>query len=197
MQDRQGFLWFATEGGLNQYDGYQFTVYQHDTDNPGSLSANLIFTFFEDRDGILWIGTSAGLDRLIRSSGIFSHYPKDLTGSDSLNGIPVTAINQDQSGTLWVGTNGSGLNALDLTTNRITEYRHHPEDPRSLSNDFEQLKKAVYDHTFDVCNSLVAQGTPPDMVQIGNEINAGILWPDGKYDHMDNLAALLKKATRL
>jgi arabinogalactan endo-1,4-beta-galactosidase len=59
--------------------------------------------------------------------------------------------------------------------------------------DFEQLKKAVYEHTFDVCNSLVAQGTPPDMVQVGNEINAGMLWPDGDYNHFDNLAALLKE----
>jgi arabinogalactan endo-1,4-beta-galactosidase len=60
--------------------------------------------------------------------------------------------------------------------------------------DFEQLKKAVYDHTFDVCNSLVAQGTPPDMIQVGNEINAGMLWPDGHtYDppNWDNLAQLL------
>jgi arabinogalactan endo-1,4-beta-galactosidase len=61
------------------------------------------------------------------------------------------------------------------------------------NDDFDLLKKDVYDHTYEVCNSLVAQGTPPDMVQIGNEINAGILWPDGKYDHMDNLAALLKE----
>jgi arabinogalactan endo-1,4-beta-galactosidase len=59
--------------------------------------------------------------------------------------------------------------------------------------DFEQLKKAVYDHTYDICNSLVAQGTPPDMVQVGNEINAGMLWPDGDYNHFDNLAALLKE----
>jgi arabinogalactan endo-1,4-beta-galactosidase len=59
--------------------------------------------------------------------------------------------------------------------------------------DFEQLKKAVYQHTFDVCNSLVAQGTPPDMIQVGNEINAGMLWPDGNYEHMDNLAAMLKE----
>jgi len=59
--------------------------------------------------------------------------------------------------------------------------------------DFEQLKKALYDHTFDVCSSLVAQGTPPDMVQVGNEINAGMLWPDGDYNHFDNLAALLKE----
>ena len=62
--------------------------------------------------------------------------------------------------------------------------------------DFEQLKKAVYEHTLDVCNSLVAQGTPPDMVQVGNEINAGMLWPDGDYQHMDNLAALLKEGYR-
>jgi arabinogalactan endo-1,4-beta-galactosidase len=58
--------------------------------------------------------------------------------------------------------------------------------------DFEQLTRAVYDHTYDVCSSLVAQGTPPDMVQVGNEINAGMLWPDGDYNHFDNLAILLK-----
>jgi arabinogalactan endo-1,4-beta-galactosidase len=58
--------------------------------------------------------------------------------------------------------------------------------------DFEQLTQAVYDHTYDVCSSLVAQGTPPDMVQLGNEISAGMLWPDGDYNHFDNLAALLK-----
>ena len=60
--------------------------------------------------------------------------------------------------------------------------------------DFEGLKQALYDHTFDVCNSLVQQGTPPDMVQVGNEINAGMLWPDGHtYDppNWDNLAELL------
>jgi arabinogalactan endo-1,4-beta-galactosidase len=60
--------------------------------------------------------------------------------------------------------------------------------------DFEQLKKAVYDHTFDICSSLVAQGTPPDMIQVGNEINAGMLWPDGHtYDpsNWNNLAELL------
>ena len=62
--------------------------------------------------------------------------------------------------------------------------------------DFEGLKKAVYDHTLDVCNSLVAQGTPPDMVQVGNEINAGMLWPDGSYQNMDSLAALLKEGYR-
>ena len=63
--------------------------------------------------------------------------------------------------------------------------------------DFAGLKKAVYDHTFDICNSLKAQGTHPDMIQVGNEINNGLLWPDGKNDQgWDNLAALLKEGSR-
>lgn len=135
LQDRRGFMWFATEGGLNQYDGYQFTVYHHDLDNPKSLSDNLVLSLFEDRDGTLWIGTNSGLDRLDRSTGIFVHYPKDVTGSSTLSGVPVSIIGQDPSGALWVGTDGSGLYALDPATNRITEYNHNPQDSRSISND--------------------------------------------------------------
>jgi len=41
VQDSQGFLWFATQDGLNKYDGYSFTVYQHIPDDPNSLSHNL------------------------------------------------------------------------------------------------------------------------------------------------------------
>ena len=63
--------------------------------------------------------------------------------------------------------------------------------------DFDGLKKALYDHTFDICNSLKEQGTPPDMVQVGNEITNGMVWPDGRNDeNFDNLAALLKEGYR-
>ena len=56
---------------------------------------------------------------------------------------------------------------------------------------FEQLKHAVYDHTFDVLASLRAQRTPAELAQVGNEINGGMLWPDGRWDNWDGLAALL------
>ncbi len=39
LQDRQGFLWFATGGLLQCYDGYEFTSFQHDPDDPESVSA--------------------------------------------------------------------------------------------------------------------------------------------------------------
>lgn len=60
---------------------------------------------------------------------------------------------------------------------------------------FEALKKALYDYTLQVMTELSAQGTPPDMVQIGNEINHGIVWPEGSVAHLDSLAQLLCAGT--
>jgi len=45
---------------------------------------------------------------------------------------------------------------------------------------FEDLEKAVYDYTAEVVSAMNKQGTPPYMVQVGNEIVGGMLWPEGK-----------------
>jgi arabinogalactan endo-1,4-beta-galactosidase len=42
------------------------------------------------------------------------------------------------------------------------------------------LKQAVYDYTYDVVSDLANDNAYPDMVQIGNEINDGMLWPMGR-----------------
>ena len=135
LQDRQGFMWFGTEGGLNKYDGYQFTVYKHTADNPGSLSSSVITSIFEDLDGNLWIGTLAGLDRLDRSTGSFVHAPQEFSSSSPVGDYPIYAIGQDNAGTLWAGTDGHGVVALDLKTRRASVYTHDPKNLQSLSND--------------------------------------------------------------
>jgi hypothetical protein len=43
LQDRRGFMWFATGGGLNRYDGNSFLVYKNNPTDPGSISHNLHF----------------------------------------------------------------------------------------------------------------------------------------------------------
>jgi arabinogalactan endo-1,4-beta-galactosidase len=62
------------------------------------------------------------------------------------------------------------------------------------SHGIGQLQSDVYNYTYDVCRSLRDQGTTPDSVQIGNEINVGMLWNDGKVINNDftNLSLLLK-----
>jgi arabinogalactan endo-1,4-beta-galactosidase len=57
----------------------------------------------------------------------------------------------------------------------------------------EELVQAVFDYTRDSIAAFREAGVLPDMVQVGNEITPGMLWPDGKLpDHWDNFADLLK-----
>jgi beta-galactosidase len=60
---------------------------------------------------------------------------------------------------------------------------------------FTDLKKALYDYTREVMLALKAQGTLPDMVQVGNEINHGIVWPDGNVANIDGTAQLINAGT--
>jgi arabinogalactan endo-1,4-beta-galactosidase len=71
---------------------------------------------------------------------------------------------------------------------------HQAKPAAWASYTVDQLRQAVYDHAYDVCASLKAQGTPPDIVQIGNELNSGMLFPDGSNwnpPNWPNLAAFL------
>ena len=60
---------------------------------------------------------------------------------------------------------------------------------------FEDLKMALYNYTKKVMQELQDQGTLPDMVQVGNEINHGIVWPDGNIANPDGLAQLISAGT--
>lgn len=57
---------------------------------------------------------------------------------------------------------------------------------------FEKLTMTLKDYTKSVLLQLKEQGTMPDMVQVGNEINHGIVWPEGHISNLDSLAELLK-----
>jgi len=60
-----------------------------------------------------------------------------------------------------------------------------------VGQDFPTLKKSLYDYTVKVMTELKAQGTTPDMVQVGNEINHGMVWPGGAINNLDSLAQLI------
>lgn len=69
VQDRDGYLWFGTQYGLNRYDGYRFRTYRHDPDDPDSLSSSAVTDLLLTRTGHLWVATRDGLNRLEPRSG--------------------------------------------------------------------------------------------------------------------------------
>jgi len=123
-QDSIGFLWIATLNGLSKFDGYQFTNYQIDPDQPDLLSFVEVNTVYIDLDGDLWIGAPRGLSFYDREAGEFIHYQHDPDDPDSLNPGGVLAILEDSQGVIWVGTN-IGLDKFDRESQTFTHYQSY------------------------------------------------------------------------
>ncbi|MGH9834117.1 MAG: ligand-binding sensor domain-containing protein [Blastocatellia bacterium] len=132
LQDRQGFMWFGTQDGLNRFDGYGFTIYRHDEADPGSLRDNYILSLYEDRAGVLWVGTNkGGLNRYDRQRERFTAYVHDPKDAESLSLNAVTAIVEDRAGYLWVATDGQGVNRFDRRTGKFKRFINDPAAPEN------------------------------------------------------------------
>jgi len=122
-QDHRGFLWFATDSGLNRYDGYNFLVFRNDKQSPQtSIGGDRINCLLEDSRKILWIGTNHGLSRLDPETlDIQTFYASGTPGALPSNSILNLA--EDPSGNLWLGTEAFGLACLPHDWNPATPPR--------------------------------------------------------------------------
>jgi ligand-binding sensor domain-containing protein/signal transduction histidine kinase len=132
VQDGQGFLWFATQHGLDRYDGYEFKVFKNEPGQPHSLCGVFVTSLFEDRSGNLWVGCEQGVDRFDPATETFVHYRIESETVSHL-GDAVRHIYEDPRGMLWLST-GRGLARLDPRSRRTLWFRHDPGDPLSLSS---------------------------------------------------------------
>jgi diguanylate cyclase (GGDEF)-like protein len=132
-QDRRGFLWFGTQGGVVRYDGYSFKTFESEPFEADSLSHNQVQTLFLDGD-VLWIGTYAGLNRLDLLTEKLTVFRHDRSDDGSLSNELIISIGKDSAGSLWVGT-FKGLNRLDESTGKFTRYLHSDADPASIGAD--------------------------------------------------------------
>lgn len=74
FQDRDGFIWIATESGLNRFDGYNIVTFFNQHGDTLSLSSNTIRSFVEDKNGTLWIGSYNGLNEYDPVAHSFKRY---------------------------------------------------------------------------------------------------------------------------
>ena len=134
-QDRQGFLWIGTQGGLVRYDGYRYRVFRPDPADPTSLGGSYVRTLMVGRDGRVWAGTfGGGVSVWDPASERFTQFRHDPRDPQSLAYDRVEGLAEDRSGAIWVAT-GSGLDLLDPRSGRCTHFRHRDGDPSSLAHD--------------------------------------------------------------
>lgn len=115
-QDKQGNMWFATFDGVNKYDGYSFTVYRHEVDNPNSIANDIARVIKTDNSGKIWIGTRNGLSYYDNEKNTFQNYVYKFNGENT----QVNAIEQIKKDLLLIGTD-KGIIPFDMLQREFIE----------------------------------------------------------------------------
>ena len=100
-QDSKGYIWIATENGLNKFNGYNFEVYLSVPDDSTSIQANYITGVLEDSRGLFWVATSNGLLQYDRTRNAFFRWKMgeiDKMKKDHY----VCYIFEDRSHNMWI-----------------------------------------------------------------------------------------------
>lgn len=110
-QDGYGFIWIATEDGLNKFDGWTFTSYFHDENDSTSLINNYINQIFTDSNQQLWIATNKGLQYYSPREDAFHSIPNIHSN--------VSCLTELHNQEICFAVSGSGLYILNTKTKQI------------------------------------------------------------------------------
>jgi diguanylate cyclase (GGDEF)-like protein len=129
LQDRRGYIWMATEDGLNRYDGTSFKVYRHDATDTATLPDSFIWDIDEDASGSVWVATRGGMARWDRATDRMVR--QETAGVRNIRVIRY----QPRGNALWLGTRESGLIRLDIATGALQRFTHDAGNAASLGDD--------------------------------------------------------------
>ncbi len=126
LQDKEGFIWFGTQGGLNKYNGSSsqpFKVYLHNISDTNSLSSSWVYGISEDNSGNIWVATMSGLDKLDRKTGNIIRHLHDPEDPQTISGDRIFGVLVDSRGYIWAKTIDA-INKLDTATGKFTRFVH-------------------------------------------------------------------------
>src|SRR6202046_583142 len=124
LQDSQGYIWLATEAGLNRYDGYTVRQFRRERGNEHGLASDYVWSIGEDAQGDLWLATEGGgVARWDRRTETFQQFRHDSQQPQSLASDGVRALLIDPKGLIWAGTKDHGLDVLDPKTGMARDSR--------------------------------------------------------------------------
>lgn len=116
-QDKQGYIWIATESGLSRFDGRNFTTYK-DNDS-GIISNALNALLYDEEENALWIGLKDGLSKLDCSTYQFTNNIADSIASN----IVALAHSADNKG-IWITNHYGGTIYYNKQTKQFSPFSH-------------------------------------------------------------------------
>lgn len=128
IQDSEGFIWIATDNGLNRFDGVNYKVYNQDINDSTSVAGNVIMDLMIDHNNELWVATDGGLCKYVKEFDNF---------------IPVTdnhlaheyskAIVQDLNNNYWI-LNENIISIFSEKWKKLEVLNNNPNHENYLGN---------------------------------------------------------------
>lgn len=104
LEDRHGYLWFASDDGLARFDGRRFRTWRREQ----GLPDNQVLAMADDASDQIWLGTAQG--QLVRLSSDRKQIEVfDAHRFPAMQGAAVLAVLPGHAGEVWFGTRGNGL----------------------------------------------------------------------------------------
>ena len=153
-------------------------------------------------------GVNEDLLKILKDHGVNWIRLRIWNDPTDANGAPLDGGNNDLEKTVAIARRAKAMGFKFLLDFHYSDWWADPgkqNKPKAWQGlDSEKLDQAVYAYTAKVIQTLAKAHAMPDMVQIGNELNVGMLWPDGKtvavgaekVGGYDGLASLLKQGVK-
>lgn len=178
-QDKHGYIWIATEYGLNKFDGVRFVQYLHDIQDSSSISSNHVTVLHRDDHDRLWIGCSNGLQYYDENQEKFKRvqFPDNIAPH-------ITDILTRADGSLLVTTSGWGIfdiranDHMAISLEQVNQLAGGMYGRKLLEDNLHRVWLAV-DRTGLVCLS-------PDLKHKEELPEANIPFPKGDKYNMVN-----------
>ncbi|MGQ1909193.1 hybrid sensor histidine kinase/response regulator transcription factor [Marinifilum sp. RC60d5] len=206
LQDKNGFLWFGTFGGVNRFDGVEFKAFTGEVQNPNYLQDDDITQLVEDDEENMWIGTSNGLTRFHLPTSKFKTFHPDSNKNNQICGNKIRALFIDNHKRVWIGTKHKGLCYYDNEKKVFRKVElNNVEYIRSITQTTDDkiwvgtYEKGIY--SFDIDDSgRVTNLVCVEMKNKGQEsLNSTVyfLYEDHKFDVFAGTRAGLYKLNKL
>ncbi len=158
ISDNQGYLWVATQAGLNRFDGKQFRVYLPNPQSQGPSKKHISQLYLSDSNRLWLITRSDGLNLYHPESDSFEYF------NFANSGIPnnhITDVAEDSTGHLWIATADQGLVYFDPSNNKVrAQYRADGSEQAIASDQIialfqDQFKRlwVLFEHQLMVLDS--------------------------------------------
>ncbi|WP_197051669.1 hybrid sensor histidine kinase/response regulator transcription factor [Salegentibacter sp. Hel_I_6] len=143
-QDNKGYIWIATEDGLDRYDGAKVSIFKQEKQDSTSILNNYVKSIFQNTKGTLYFGFFNGLQYFDHATEEFHQIPL-LIENDFIYPAHVTGIIERKNGEILISSSGQGIFKLEQENGKTVGRKLLEFLPSSyFENIFEDSKQNLW-----------------------------------------------------